>query len=101
DAGDEAGAEAVDLLVRLEDERDDIGAAGLEAQRRPVGQIADLGGDLLHPVTGLLRQLGRSVEGAGNGGDGQARHLRDGLEGGFSRWLDAPLAARCGRRSLL
>ena len=36
--------------MRIEDQAHHMGAPGLEPQRRAVGHIADLGGDLLHPL---------------------------------------------------
>ncbi len=57
-------AKAQDFVVRIEDQRDDMGAPGLEPQRRAIAHIADLGGDLLHAHARLVGELGRVVEGA-------------------------------------
>ncbi|MND40636.1 hypothetical protein D3C80_313800 [compost metagenome] len=52
-APDHRGAVAEDFLMRVQDEADNIGAAGAQALGRPVGQVTDLCGCRLHALAGL------------------------------------------------
>ncbi|MCY1491206.1 hypothetical protein D9M68_249840 [compost metagenome] len=67
--------------MRVEQHADDIGAAGLQALGGAVGRVADLIGDLAHPLAGIERNLRRIGKRAGYGGDRKAGDFRDRAKG--------------------
>ena len=72
--------EAHQLLVRIQDQRDDIGLACTQPYPSPVGTIADLLGDEPYPPLGVRTDVRCILQRAGYRRDAETGHERDGLQ---------------------